>query len=67
MAQATILVRVADVPEAVAAMERARSKIERQDAAIRLFLEREHPDEGCRLACPGEICSAMRAALEDTA
>lgn len=64
MAQATVEVKIADAPEVIALMRRAQDALDVKDAAIHLFLETEHPDEGCRFSCPGKICTAMRDALE---
>jgi hypothetical protein len=60
----TVTVVAKDIPAVKAELERLRAAIKEKDAALRLFLEREHPDEGCRLACPGDICIVVRSALE---
>lgn len=60
---AEFVIKATDVPEVVERIARAEHAIEVKNAALRLYLETEHPDEGCRFACPGAVCTAMRDAL----
>lgn len=58
---AEVTITVADAPVVVAALERADRLVNLKDAALMAWLEREHPDEGSRIACPDPLC---RQALE---
>lgn len=52
----TVTIVATEVPTVVAALEKAERLIRLKDAALIAWLEREHPDEDSRLACPDPMC-----------
>jgi hypothetical protein len=58
-----VTITIADAPVVVAALEKADRLITLKDAALMAWLEREHPDEGSRVACPDSICQQALAAI----